>query len=127
MNTPQIADAQAKSSLRRLRRKRRKLARIYRLCETTTVIVLWVAFLLQLGLKDSNAMPKEIMSGKLVLADQISTPITQQVAHVPEPRAALLVGIGLAAICFWRRKNQIAISPATAPEFQASSTATAAA
>lgn len=113
-----IADAHAKSSLRKLQRQRRKRANIYRICEASTIVILWITFLLHLLSNTSNAATSEIQSRRsLSLAKNPETIATQQVTPVPEPSTLTLVAASMVAIYFRRRKQQSSSPQGTA--FQA--------
>jgi hypothetical protein len=133
MSHPKKSDTFEKSPERKFRRRyvskrQRRLCRVIEVCAVMMGIILF-SHLIEISRK-GPAVPRQKteVRQQLTHEERVATVVTQQVALVPEPRAAVLVLLGLATICYSRRQKIAATRvDVTAINFQPSKMATAAA
>jgi len=130
MKTLQNRQSLAKSPLQKFRRRyeRKKHARICRIIETLAVAggIFFFSHLIEISKKVQDVpRQKHVVSSQATMENHSETIVTQQVTLVPDPKAAMFVLLGLATICFSRRKH-LSLSGQGAI-FQPSKMATAAA
>jgi hypothetical protein len=113
---------------RYVRKRQQRLCRVIEICAVMLGIIFF-SHLIEISRK-VPAVPRHKLEARSepAIEGRSATVVTQQVTLVPEPRAAMLVLLGLAAICYSRRKKIVAAS-ANVPAliFQPSKMATAAA
>ena len=134
MSHSQTSTAGANLPLQKFRRRyvRKRHLRLCRVIETCAVMlgIIFFSHLIEISRKPV-AVPRhkhEVRSEPAVeRLSQSGTIVTQHVALVPEPRAALFVLLGVATICYSRRKKLIATGQGASAIFQPSKMATAAA
>lgn len=100
----------AKSPLQKFRRRyeRKKHTRICRIIETLAVAggIFFFSHLIEVSKKVQDVpRQKHIVNNQAAIENHPETIVTQQVALVPEPKAAMFVMLGLATICYSRRKH----------------------
>lgn len=132
MRHPQKSTASVNSPLHKFRRRyvRKRHQRICRVIETLAVMlgIIFFLHLIEISRK-GPAVPrhKHEARSEPVFEGRSGTIVTQQVALVPEPKAAMFVLLGLATICYSRRQKIVAASPSATEIFQPSKMTTAAA
>lgn len=132
MNNSLTIGVRTKPSVQKFRRRyeRKSHQRVCRAIETIAVLLglFFFSHLIEISKKVPN-VPREklVARGEPVIERQLRSGVvvTQQVTLVPEPRAAVFVLLGLAAICYSRRKHLP--SSGLSEAFQPSKIATAAA
>ncbi len=119
MSHSKKSDAFEKSPMRKFRRRyvRKSQQRLCRVIETCAVIlgIIFFSHLIEISRKVTTVPREKVeLRPQLTHEGRAGTVATQQIALVPEPRAAMLVLLGLATICYSRRQK----SPPPARTFQ---------
>jgi hypothetical protein len=135
MNNSLTIGVRTKPSARKFRRRyeRKSHQRVCRAIEMLAVAIglFFFSHLIEISRKVPNVpRQKHEARSEPVIEKQLRSGVvvTQQVALVPEPKAAIFVLLGLATICYSRRQKIVADSESVpAISFQPSKMATAAA
>jgi hypothetical protein len=113
---------------RYVQKRQQRLCRVIEIC-AVMLGIFFFAHLIEVSRK-GPAVPRQKAEARQPLTheERAATVVTQQVTLVPEPRSAMLVLLGLGAICYSRRQKIVAASAnVPAMNFQPSKMATAAA